>query len=374
MNLIGTEWSSVGGRELALASAPQVADPLGRADRDLAVRIAGMRDVSLPWWKLELSGAEVSRGGESRPEFVPPEGTLDPLLQTVAGEVVAAVWTSPDDAIRHYILPRMDSWIPVLTWLHERALPEFVPSAARRVRGSLSGEAELRTTAEATARESLALLEAEYAARHAELTEQARAATVDADTVRDPLLYGSGTPLVDAVTRVLADSGLDVVNLDEEFGDTISADLLVSMAGRAMLVEVKGSSGRPKETLVGAAAKHLTTWPAQRPDIPVHGIVLVLNHQASRHPLERTAAPYTRDDFVRSLPLPVLSTMHLFEWWRLGAFDRTRSALFGDEGRTQPHAEHPDVSSAQREHGTADRAPMRRQESSRASRWFRRAK
>jgi hypothetical protein len=53
------------------------------------------------------------------------------------------VWTSTDGGIRHYILPYIPSYAPVLQWLADRAIPEFVPTAARRMRASLASESEL---------------------------------------------------------------------------------------------------------------------------------------------------------------------------------------------------------------------------------------
>jgi hypothetical protein len=43
---------------------------------------------------------------------------------------VAAVWTAPDGAVRHYVLPFMPAWLPVLEWLMQQAIPEFIPTAA----------------------------------------------------------------------------------------------------------------------------------------------------------------------------------------------------------------------------------------------------
>jgi hypothetical protein len=96
----------VGGPGIPLANAPSVAEGLGPADRDLALRLINVRDPKLPWWSLELTGAEVSYGGGGT-EMIEPTGTLSPLLISAAGETVAAVWTSSDEAIRHYVIPWM---------------------------------------------------------------------------------------------------------------------------------------------------------------------------------------------------------------------------------------------------------------------------
>jgi hypothetical protein len=91
----------------------------------------------------------------------------------------------------------------------------------------------------------------------------------------------------------------------ELFNDTISADLLASTGQRHMLVEVKSSSGNPSEGLVDDALRHFATWPALRPELPVEGVVLVLNHQTRLHPLDRAEEPYTRPEFVQSLKIMV---------------------------------------------------------------------
>ena len=151
-----------------------------------------------------------------------------------------------------------------------------------------------------------------------------------ADEIRHPLLYGSGADLVDAVAGVLAASGLEVENLDETFGDTISADLLASIGQRRMLVEVKSATGNAAENLVEVAVKHLRTWPALRPNDPVEGIVLVLNHQTRLHPDDRNAEPYSRREFLESLTMPVIPSRRLFDWWRMRDWPSVVSSIFGD--------------------------------------------
>jgi FAD dependent oxidoreductase len=93
---------------------------------------------------------------------------------------------------------------------------------------------------------------------------------------------------------VLTAAGLSVVDLDTALGATKSADLLVSAApaGPRRLVEVKGVGGAAQEHLVGHLQRHLGTWPQLRPDEPVTGGVLVVNHQHKLHPAERVARVY----------------------------------------------------------------------------------
>jgi hypothetical protein len=54
VDLPAAVFSAVGGPRIALASPPKVADGLGQADRDLALRVANIRqrDSSSHWWSL----------------------------------------------------------------------------------------------------------------------------------------------------------------------------------------------------------------------------------------------------------------------------------------------------------------------------------
>lgn len=108
-----------------------------------------------------------------------------------------------------------------------------------------------------------------------------------------------------------------------------NADLFASWGDRSVLIEVKSASGNAPERLAEAPTRHLATWPQLRPEIPVAGVVLVVNHQAKIHPLDRSPRPYTRPEFIDSLSFPVISTMQLFGWWRRGDHEGIRSAIFG---------------------------------------------
>jgi hypothetical protein len=258
-----------------------------------------------------------------------PSGTLSPLLMSRAGEVVAAVWTAPDIRLRYYVLPFLPSYVPVLEWLADFGIPEFVPSAARRRRSSLGKEPTFQTREELETRSVIADLETNFVREMEKLGAILERDKAAADAVRHPLLYGSGAELVDAVARVLEGAGVEVENLDETFEDTISADLLASIGSRRMLVEVKSATGNAAENLVEVAAKHLRTWPALRPNDPVDGIVLVLNHQTRIHPDDRQPEPYARREFLQSLTMPVIPTRRLFDWWRVGDEPAIVTSIFG---------------------------------------------
>ena len=180
-----------------------------------------------------------------------------------------------------------------------------MPKRPARRGASRTGVADpdLQTAGERAARQALEDLDARYAEERLPLERALREAETQAEPVRYGLLYGTGDELVHAVAQVLADAGLRTVDLDKELGGTRSADLLVSADGPPWrLVEVKSASGAAPEHLVGHLERHLATWPQLRPEQPVTGGVLVVNHQHRQHPSERTAQVYSRPEFVAAPP------------------------------------------------------------------------
>lgn len=321
----------VGGPRVALATVPVPAEGLGPADRDLALRLADTREPTLPWWSLHLSGGEVHFGGGGASQMINPMGALSPLLISAADEVVAAIWTSPDNAIRHYIVPWLPAWTPLFDWLGQRAIPEFVPEAARRIHARICEEPDLQTTAESAALAAMGELDVEHRVRREALVRRLADARAEADDLRHDLLFGKGAALEAAVSRVLSEAGCEVTPLDRLLGGTVNADLLVEYRGRRRLVEVKSASGNAPERLVETTRKHVDTWPVLRPDLEVEGIVLIVNHQTSTHPTDRSAEVYMRAEFVESLTVPVTTTLQLFHAWRRGDLGAIREAVFGDE-------------------------------------------
>jgi hypothetical protein len=346
-------FASVGGPRIALATPPTPVERLGPADRDLALRLADARDPTLPWWSLSLHGSEVHMGGGGASQVLSPIGVLWPLLVSDAGEVVAAVWTSPDEDLRHYIVPWLPAWTPMLEWLARRAIPEHVPSAARRIHDKIGDEHELQTSAEVSLRADLAQLDHEYEARRADLVQRLNHARAEADGVRLDLLFGTGRALEMAVSRVLRDAGLDVTSLDQALGRSASADLLVTHAGRHWLVEVKSAAGNAGERLVATAKKHLETWPEVRPDVHVEGIVLILNHQSATHPLDRSPEAYSRPEFVRSLTVQVVTTLQLHDAWRRADHDAIRRLMLGEATVDEAHPSTPSSRPIQRSNKSA---------------------
>jgi hypothetical protein len=228
------------------------------------------------------------------------------------------------------VLPDGLAWDNVLGWLVHSALPQYAPDLLRRTRSPHFADPELQTRDETTARTELAALAERYALDRARLEQELQGAQASAEPVRYGLLYASGSELVAAVAAVLTAAGLTVVDLDADLGATQSADLLVSAPGAGRrLVEIKGSGGTAREDLVSYLVRHLRTWPQLRADLPVAGGVLVVNHQHKLHPVDRTEQVYARREFVETLPVPVVSSLQLFRWWRVQDWAAIRTAVLG---------------------------------------------
>lgn len=306
-------------------TAISLAAGVGGLERDLGLRLQ-RRSPDAPWWELSLNGTStVTAYGPG--EQTRPSGTLQPILIDAVGKPVVAVWLSERRDQRWYLVPDQADWDSILDWLTAQALPRFVPAALQRLRWPLLRDPELMTAAESAAEEALADLEEQLARRRAALQEDLDRARAAADPIRDGLLYGIGQTLEQAIAAVLTDAGISVTALDAALGDTASADLLAEWDGRRRLVEVKSSKGNASETLMGRLENHLRNWPAPGRD-NVEGGVLVVNHQHGLPPSQRTEAVYSRPEFLRNLPAPVISTRQLFDWWRLGDRVGVRNAIF----------------------------------------------
>lgn len=323
-------FSSVHGRRLPAGAKPKIAPGVDAADRDLALRLLA-RPADAPWWTLKLHGATFERAGGSGTESYDAEGELCPILVDSLGEPVVARWTPPSGAQRWYIVPDGTDWGTLLDWLVQRALPTHVPDALRRARSPHFVDPDLQTLDEFAARQALAALEAQYAGEMQRIKEELHRAEAAANPIRYALLYGTGGELVKAVATVLTRAGLHAIDLDEELGATSSADLLVTDGARQLLIEVKAASGAAGEQLVSHLERHLTTWPQLRPDSPVDGGVLIVNHQHRVHPAERTARVFSRPEFVASLNMPVISSFELFNWWRRSDWASIRDGVVGIE-------------------------------------------
>ncbi|GAA4727603.1 hypothetical protein Prum_068420 [Phytohabitans rumicis] len=328
-------FTRVSGRRLPTGTRPEIAPDLSPADRDLAIRLL-TRPPTAAWWALQLHGATTVRGdGFGGETHHPAQGTLEPILIDSLGAPVVAAWVSLAGDQRWYVLPDRVAWDNVLDWLMHKALPQYAPAVLRRTRSPHFVDPDLQTGDELSARAGLAELEERYTLDRTQFEQDLRVAEEKASPIRYGLLYGTGTELVEAVAAVLTAAGLSVIDLDAELGAPQSADLLASAPGsNRKLVEVKGAGGAAQENLVGYLQRHLDTWPQLRPDQPVDGGVLVVNHQHKLPPAERTAQVYTRPEFVAALTVSVVSSLQLFRWWRVRDWPAIRVAILGAEPST----------------------------------------
>ena len=330
ISLHGVEDPRISGARPPAAPTISVAEGLDAADRDLGLRLRTGARRTRRGGVLSCTAPEVwsGAGGSSTRHDV--EGQLQPILVDGLYRPVVAAWTPAAGDQRWYVVPDVCDWHSILDWLAQRALPRYVPGALRRARSPLALDPALQTPAEAEARSALAELETSYTARRRELEERLAVATANSEPVRNGLLYGTSADLVDAVATVLRAAGLTVVDLDDLLGDTVSADLLVSLGARRRLIEVKSASGNASESLVGQLETHLRTWPQLWPHQPVDGGGLIINHQHRLEPAQRSDTVYGRPEFVAALALPVLPTRALFEWWRSSNWAAIRTAVLGD--------------------------------------------
>ncbi|MEU2182482.1 hypothetical protein [Streptomyces thermolilacinus] len=257
-----------------------------------------------------------------------PEGELVPILVDSLGEPVVARWTSGDGQQIWYVIPDGVDWNQVVGWLVQRALPDHIPAALRRVRSRHHVDPALETPAETQARSSLEELERRYLEDKARLEDDLERARQEAEPTRNGLLYGSGSELEDAVAAVLRAASFTVTDLDEELGDTLSADLLAVLNGSTCLVEVKAAAGAAGEKLISQLQRHLEKWPQLRPGQPVTCAALIVNHQHRLDPAERPAEVYQRR-VVDALPFPVIASIDLFRWWRTQDWPAVQAAVLG---------------------------------------------
>jgi hypothetical protein len=303
----------ISGRRMPESVVPQVAPGATGADKDLALRLRDRSDGG-PWWAIGLSPVISYRTREG--EVVHPRGTIHPILVNDLGETLVGYWTAEGRPWRWYVVPVGSDWKQIIRWLTDRAIPELVPAALRRVRAPELVDDELLTPEELQARDELRSFEETTARQHAQLERDLDSARTNADAVRFDLLYGTGAPLVHAVSTVLRGAGFDVEDLDQTMGVGASGDLLAQYGGDRWLIEVKSATGRASEDLLEDLRRHIGTWPEQRPAESLTGGALIVNHQINLPPLERDRSVYTRSDFVGSLAHPVVPTVALFVWWR----------------------------------------------------------
>lgn len=329
---LGATNTVVYGSRLGAKTRVELAPDMQPAEQDLGKRLLN-RSRDAPWWGLRLAGTTVEPMTGPAMTY-PAEGRLHPILVDPLGQPVVAVWVSPEEQVRWYILPDDIDWKVILDWLIHQALPAYIPQAARRYRTSSFVDTELLTSAERGARQAIADMEVRHAAERQRLEDALADARQGAAPIREGLLYGTGSDLVRAVETVLRAAGFDVVDLDVELGATLSADLLVTVADHRRLVEVKSQGRNASESLVNDLFRHLRTWPELRPELPVGGGALVVNHQHRLPPDQRSNTVYTRREFVDTLTVPVIAVRDLFDSWKNSDWMAIQRAVLGTEPPT----------------------------------------
>ncbi|MGW4371526.1 hypothetical protein ACWEKT_38425 [Nocardia takedensis] len=349
VRLLGGFANAVYGSRLPAGVRPALAPNLSPADHDLGLRLLN-RGQCGPWWGLTLPPAKTlySGAGPMMHAILGPDpGSLEPILVEPGGKPVVAAWISKSRDIRWYIVPDQVEWKMLLDWLVQRAVPQYVPNAARRSRRAGTVDPVWQTLDEIAAHEAVANMQARHAEEQTRIHGALAQAQAEAAAIRDALLYGEGSELVEIVDRILTAAGISTTNLDASEKGTWSADLLASVGDIRRLIEVKSARNNAGEDLVGDLRRHLDTWAAANPDQPVAGGALVVNHQRRLDPSLRTPQVYRRPEFVRSLQVQVISTLELFQWMKTSNWPAIRSAVFGTQVLpVAAHAETGDESSS----------------------------
>ena len=327
--LLPGDHGSIAGRRLPDGAVGQHAVDLDSTDRDLALRLLS-RPSGSAWWAIEPGTLHAIRGDGTGEKFHSPSGVFKPILVNEIGEAMAGVWIPEEEDWRWYVVPRGNDWRQLIDWMILRVVPEYVPAAQRRVRTAEPLDDALLTGTELTARAALDEFEGTVEEQRAELVGRLTSAQDEANDVRSGLLYGTSRELVGAVKSVLEAAHIVTEDLDETLGVGMSGDLLVAIADKYWLVEVKSASGNAGEALMDDLQRHVRTWPELNRPETLSGGTLIVNHQHRLPPLERQATVYTRAEFVASLPSPVVPALALFAWWRDGSESAITAAVTGN--------------------------------------------
>jgi hypothetical protein len=322
---------SVRGRRLPAGTAVSIARNLKRADRDLGLRIS--RRPLEPKWALKLESS-LQMGNSGGPMPVGPEGKLSPILIDGVGNPVAGVWTSPQLDVRWYVLPDSIDWLIVIDWLLQEAFPAYVPGALPLVRPDKCANVDYRTQEEARAWQELADLEEKYERNRKVIEKKLRDASRKALSVRNGLLFDTFEPTY-WVSYVLSEAGFKVrALLGSEQGGWNSGLLATTWDGNCCLVDVRANSGEATQEFTVDLKNRISTWRTLRPEERLTHAALIVHHQYSLPPSERSEHVYPSTEFVSSLPFPVLSTRQLFDWWGAADWPAIRNAVLASASLT----------------------------------------
>lgn len=307
---------AVGGRALPHGVKASVTSRADALEKDLAQRLGV--DDAIPWMAL----SPLQSGFE-----------LLPILVDDIGNVLMGRVEMTDPSISWFILPPRCDWYQVVRWIQDRAIPELVPEASRRVGLRAHIPDAFRTAGEREAIRNLAEFESVVSARRQSLEAAIAIEEAEANVVRMPLLEARGNELKRAVADVLVRAGFFVEDLDETMDDGVSADLLLTLSGKHWLIEVTSSARDPKHSEVSNLRTHLKRWPHMRKDIAIEHGVLVISNRLADSLNQRPDGPYADAAFVASLDVAVVSTKLIYLWWCAGAINRIRSAITDPPGQ-----------------------------------------
>ena len=276
------------------------------------------------------------------------------LAKNKYGEAVAGVMVPSEKTKAGWIiiLPRIKQKDRFLAGLLKNVLPDLCPGLFPHAEGQKwvhRPEYELPSVLEKAAQISVIQDEA---AERVEALEKA----IEEDRIANHFLYDlireTGTPLVEAVKRLLALLGFrSVVDVDEEMeragkDASLREDLRIHDNSPVLVVDIKGVAGKPADAEALQAQKHAFVYIQEQNRPDVRGLTII-NHQRLLPPLERdNDMPFRKEilDNAAQMKLGLMTGWDLYrlmrgfsrnEWeqeWVIPIFYRT--------GRIHPVPEH----------------------------------
>lgn len=116
-----------------------------------------------------------------------------------------------------------------------------------------------------------------------------------------------------ALRAVFESAGIAVTDLDAHLGGTRSAGAAVRTCRGRTARRGEAASGDASERAYEDPTRHLRMRPTLPGSRPVDGGALLLNHECSEVPQERTPRPYRRPEFLAAQREPVITSLELLE-------------------------------------------------------------
>lgn len=244
-----------------------------------------------------------------------------PLAQSKFGPPVAAALVPQQSSGLVLLLPRVDNLESFLPRLIDHTLPEIAPHLyPGRDTYSWLFQKPYELPAVSAAQDRIEAIEREAAKKVAD--EERTIEQLRSDSIHEyELLVGSGDRLVAAVEWALGELGFEqVVDVDQVLGDgdgTIRReDLRILDRTPALLVEVKGIGGLPREADCLQVAKYVAPRMKEWERLDVRGLTII-NHQRHLPPLERQNAGVFQPDLVTTADAQDLGLLTTWDLHRL---------------------------------------------------------